>query len=95
MRHEVAIYTLWYRVPPYSQVDNTGVIVEKFAAISRNLLGNTIWIFDVLRTKLLKYVAKTVVPSLPLLGRLAGVRCSELEKQFVTCMKRSSQSAYK
>lgn len=80
MQHEVAIYTLWYRVPPFSQVDNTRVIVEKFAAISRNLLGNTVWIFDVLRTELLKYVAETVIPSLPFLGRLAWVCCSELEK---------------
>lgn len=94
MRHEVAIYPLWYRVPSFSQVDNTRVIVEKFAAISRDLLGNTVWIFDVLRAELLKYVAKTVIPSLSLLGRLAGVCCSELEKQLVTCMKISSQSAY-
>jgi len=34
--------------------------------------------------KLLEHTAKTVVPSLLLLGRLARIRCPELDKQLVT-----------
>lgn len=63
-----------------SQVDNARVIVEKLAAVSRYLLGNAVWIFDVSLAELLEYASETVIPPLLLLRRFAGVCCSELEK---------------
>jgi hypothetical protein len=66
------------------QIDDTGIVVEELTAISRNLHGNTVGVFDVLLTELLEHAAETVIPALLLLGRLAGIRCSELDEQFIT-----------
>ena len=80
--------------PSRSQIDDASIVVEKLAAIPSNLHGNTVWIFDILLAQLLQHAAETVVPALLLLGCLAGIRGSELDKQLITYMEKPSQSAY-
>lgn len=75
------------RLPSRSQVDDASIVVEKLAAIPSNLHGNAVWIFDILLAQLLQHAAETVVPALLLLGCLAGIRGSELDKQLITYME--------
>jgi hypothetical protein len=66
------------------QVDHSGVVVEELATILGYLRGNAIWVFDFFLAKFIQNTAETVVPLLFLLGCLAWVGSTELNKQFLT-----------
>jgi hypothetical protein len=61
-------------------IDDTSIVLEKFTTKARNRRGNTVGIFDVLLAEILKHAAETVIPTLLLLGCLARIRCSKLDK---------------
>jgi hypothetical protein len=68
-----------------SEIHDARIVLQKLAAIARNLRGYTAGIFDAALAQVIQHAAETVVPLLFFLVRLAWVSRAELDEEFFTC----------
>jgi hypothetical protein len=76
-----------------SKIDHSSIVAQKLATVPGDLRSDTTRVLDAPLAEVVQNAAETLVPLLLLLGRLAGIGCTELHKQCLTYTC-TSQSAH-